>query len=404
MDVDEFAHVVSIGLGRAVLQLQTHNPAPYREALLDACLHDTRYDVQVGSSREKYLFELINLTGEPAYYRDHLLRAFFRTRDDEDYGQIASILAVFAEKGDVAARQCLYDAFVATAAWDTSCLAMLIVDLDGAAGLLFVAERFPIETSVSYAFPEDLVRRASERDGSEVIERSLAEAAKQSPRIAAFLAEAKRSSVVPVAAFELTAEQDQAPDYERVRQLLEGRAFDASASLSRWGLRATETEIERAAADLLAESDVARLRAYLRLFHRRRFPLDPAPLLQLAEIDEDSSTAHLALHALRSVADPRVRTLALKLMASGDGRGAGLLAANYVEGDYQRIEQALLSLPDYDNIHALGFGLLALADAHPSEHALPALLAFYERGPCDLCRKNAIERPDVSATTHLARH
>lgn len=396
MDLDEFARVATAGLGRAILHLQTHDSSPYRTAVLEACLHDTRYDSQSEESREQYLFELINLTGEPGFYRDHLLRAFRRVWHESDYDQIVSIIGLFAREGDKEARQLLYDAYTASAPWDASRLPDVIVELDGTAGLLFVAERLPTETydgDLIIHPPSYLVHLASEKDDPKSVQRALAKAAPTSPRLAAFRAAARPPSARRRAASDRVARLlQQPPDYKYVRRRLAAGAHDAGTLLSLWGRHATESEIERAAADLLRESDPRRVRAYLRLFHHRRFPLDPAPLLDLAESAPERGIAHAALFALKMVADPRVRARALDLLSWGDGRGARLLTANYEDGDYARIEQALLTWRDRDGLEDLGWGLQDVVEAHPIAEAAPALLALYERGPCSQCRRSAVDR------------
>ncbi|SRR5579884_2787069 len=183
--------------------------------------------------------------------------------------------------------------------------------------------------------------------------------------------------------------REEAADYERIRQRLATGDGQAAALLPLWGRKASESELVRAANDLLRESQPGRLRAYLRLFHRRRFPLDPAPLLALTR-SADETTAHLALYALGPVEHPAVRALALDLLERGDGRGARLLVGNYADGDYARLERALGSWPDRDHLHTLGFDLREVVAAHPAPSAAPALLALYERGPCSNCRYGAV--------------
>lgn len=39
MDIREFKRILNLGLGRAILYLREHDPAPYREAILADCLH-----------------------------------------------------------------------------------------------------------------------------------------------------------------------------------------------------------------------------------------------------------------------------------------------------------------------------------------------------------------------------
>jgi hypothetical protein len=358
--------------------------------ILNACLHNQVYDTQVEPGREQYLFDLISLTGDCDFYRDRLVTALQSEQDARDDEQIAAVLRVLAQHGDAVARQALYDAFAAhspNVAWD---LAGEIVRLDGTEGLLFVAERLVIDPDDS-SYPASLVHDAEEKDGCERVRGRLA-AAVTDPRVAAFVAaveEFERPASNSRADHE--RRRQEAANYERLRQRMDAGDKQATSLLWLWAREADETGLVRAANDLLRETDPAILRTYLRLFHRRRFPLDPAPLIELTK-SSDEWTAHAARYALTHVRHPTVRALALDLLDRGDGRGAELLVGNYEGGDYARIEAALLSLQDRYDLHVLGSGLLEVSREHPSPDAVPALFALYEHGPCANCRSRAIER------------
>jgi hypothetical protein len=394
MEVPEFVRVVAVGLGRAVLHLQSHDAAPYRDTILPACLHNMVYDTQVEEGREQYLFDLISLTGETDFYRERLSAALPATHDPRDRGQIGAVLRLFAERGDETSRTALYDAFTAAGGRDVSALGDQIVELDGVPGLLFVAQQLSTGDCDSWSL-EHLVWLAKEMDGLDVVARALADASATDSRVAAFAA-AARAALAPEedsgerAAAIQQRRREEAADYERLRQRLEAGDGKAASLLWLWGSEASESELVRAATDLLRESEPWRLRAYLRLFHRRRFPLDPAPLLALAR-SADETTAHQALYALGLVEHPAVRSLALDLLSRGDGRGAALFVGNYEDGDYARLEQALSSWQDRDGLHGLGFNLRKVVAAHPTPAASPALMALYERGPCALCRYGAVQ-------------
>lgn len=45
--VEEFARWLAHGLGRPILYLRDHDAEPYRDVILDACLHNRCYDWQL---------------------------------------------------------------------------------------------------------------------------------------------------------------------------------------------------------------------------------------------------------------------------------------------------------------------------------------------------------------------
>lgn len=62
-DADEFARIIEASLGRAVRMARHHRSAVYREAILNACLHNTVFDPQVEDSKAVYLLDLIRSSG-----------------------------------------------------------------------------------------------------------------------------------------------------------------------------------------------------------------------------------------------------------------------------------------------------------------------------------------------------
>ncbi len=81
MDVNEFARITAIGLGRALLYLQAESAGLYHEALLHACLHNQVYDRQCKPERASYLCDLIHASGDPDLYRDQLVWALSEVQD-----------------------------------------------------------------------------------------------------------------------------------------------------------------------------------------------------------------------------------------------------------------------------------------------------------------------------------
>jgi hypothetical protein len=162
-----------------------------------------------------------------------------------------------------------------------------------------------------------------------------------------------------------------------------------------WAAQASEDDLGRAAEDLLKQDSPRRLRIYLRFFRRRRFPLDPGPLIGLAS-DPDGITAVTAMIALDNIRHPDVRSLALRLMESDDemaGRAVGLLVENYETGDFGRVEALEARLLDAEAYHAFEREALGFYAAHPGDESEErVLLRMYENGPCAHCRHRAVER------------
>src|SRR5262245_4489276 len=112
---------MKIGLGRAILHLQQHNAAPYRDAVLHTCLHNTIYDRQIEGGKGAYVHDIIELTGDKTFYRQQILdTAATITGEvyDRDASHMFDMVQVFAQHGDEQARKVIYDLFDARAGQD----------------------------------------------------------------------------------------------------------------------------------------------------------------------------------------------------------------------------------------------------------------------------------------------
>src|SRR4051794_649608 len=83
VEISEFRSLLEKGLGRAIVYLQTHDAAPFREVILHACTHDLRFDRQLEPSRGRYLFDLVQHTQEPEYYRERILASLQQPGEGE---------------------------------------------------------------------------------------------------------------------------------------------------------------------------------------------------------------------------------------------------------------------------------------------------------------------------------
>jgi hypothetical protein len=429
IDAAEFARLLRIGHGRAVLHVKTHDATEYRDVIVQACtrISQVAYDPQSEGSRATYLLEIIEHTGEMAYYRDEMLKALPEADDDRDLNQLFELLLSLARRGDEAARQAVYDRYAgyierfiqqgfpevrpaAPAPSEPSVLlihpfdglADAIVASDRIAGLLFVAEQqgHLILANPEFSVADFLTRFAEERLGHEVVWRTLRDAQSRSPALAAFFRSAREAREAA-----LQRRYDRAElahiRYDELRRALfqhSGRLRPAELnylSLETWGTTASDAEIQRAAADLAATSPehADLLLAYLRIFWRRPFPLDPQKIIPLVEHPHERVQA-FALSVVSRISHPAVRQLGFRLLerASLRHRAFDMLENNYQFGDHAIIARQYESETDQDTLHGWGMSIKDISKSYPDPLlAIPLNLA-YERGPCSACRRRVVEQ------------
>ncbi|MBI3967504.1 MAG: hypothetical protein HY329_17855 [Chloroflexi bacterium] len=232
MELPEFERLLRSGHGRPLLFLRDHDATPYRDAILHACLHDLRYDGQVEEPRGNYLFELLQLTGEPDWYRARLIAALQQATKVNDKEQLVDLVYSFAKQGDAEARNALYESFTPRRVVHEHYSevdvagAEQLVDLEGEAGLLFVMDRIGggILDDPEWDEDEFLLDFARKRLGGEVVRAVVAEASASSPRILAYVQAVKRTTLDREkyrAQAKLRSETGSVP-YERVQQWLRG--------------------------------------------------------------------------------------------------------------------------------------------------------------------------------------
>jgi hypothetical protein len=90
MDEEQFRRLLRLGLGRAIVHARDHEASPFRDLILDACLHCYAYDPQIEGTRADYMLELIELTPEKELYWNEVLKALPGSGDDWDAVQKAS--------------------------------------------------------------------------------------------------------------------------------------------------------------------------------------------------------------------------------------------------------------------------------------------------------------------------
>jgi hypothetical protein len=133
MNKRAFRRALRFGFGRAILHLQNHDATRHRYDILDGCLHDWSRPPRLHGFRADYMYEIVCLTGERDYYRDHILLAVASASSDHDGFHVFKLARLFADDGDEAARDALNRA-IERLPFDHE-LASHIVALQGSAGL-----------------------------------------------------------------------------------------------------------------------------------------------------------------------------------------------------------------------------------------------------------------------------
>jgi hypothetical protein len=391
MTVAEFRRLLKKGLGRAILFAQANDLRPYREVILQACLHNWAYDKQVEPNRAAYLFEIIKLTHEERYYRDEILRAL-ETRNDEWDFQLYDLARMFAQEGDAEARQVIYDTFAKNYETDFMSGETLIA-LDGLAGYIFIAETLggmDLLDEENWWLYDLLHGYAEKRFGEEATWAALYKAGESNARVAQYriALQTAQSTFKDKLNRNLKPVKNMTYAQLKVAQL-------SQVSLSAWGQKASDSDLLQAAEDLLKITDEKLLSRYLFIFRKRTFPLDPHPLIDLV-FHQNNMVRFRAITALTNMELPELHVLAIKLIQSrmpDREEAVNLFVRNFREDDFAVVEAFSEEIHSRSGFHALGFAVKNFYKTHPNPVSeIKVLLRLYEVGPCTMCRGGFVRR------------
>ncbi len=110
------------------------------EPLLEACLHDQRFDGQVEDSRGDWLWKMVQAVGAAERFRVPILHALYDLSDSRSATQVCELARCYAKQGDEAFRSQLYEIVAKRPFEDTPWLGEEeIIAVDGEQGFLFAA-------------------------------------------------------------------------------------------------------------------------------------------------------------------------------------------------------------------------------------------------------------------------
>jgi hypothetical protein len=392
----DFERALHLGLGRVVLFLRDHSDEPFRDLIRHACWHLTAYDPQFEGTRAQYYYDVICATRDADYYRNEVAAALKQSGDDYDASLRFDLAARFAAAGDAEMRQLMYEKFDANCASGDDLGATAIIELDKADGMRYVAakegELYVAGNDTRY--DEYLLSVAEDVGVTDPIG-LLKTLAPTNAGIAAYVARVEATALQrqQAQANRVWAEAVTLEEFVGALDVMSRKRLPVSPVF--WGKSASDADLLHIAQMLLAEQNPRRLRALLRVFHLRAYPLDPSIIVGLVS-HHDQFVAVAALRALEQIERREVRELALRLMEGDDymaARAVRVLAKNHAASDHRRVEDLTARLSDPDALHSLGFCATDFYAAHP-EPASQArvMLALYERNPCSGCRDSSVEQ------------
>lgn len=368
MQTDLFRDALRKGLGRAYLILEREDPAPYREVLLDACLHDTRIDRQAEHPRGAWLFELLRLARMEHEALEVLLTTLPTEEDDADRNQMTDLLGAYAVAGSLRAETALFARAAGGDARAQDRLAALLPR-----GLEWLeAQVLPTLDEADAWIVGRWLRETTEPDTHDVQHRlrRFLEAAQAREK-----ARPKRSRPASVQEFLRALRKDTKPQ----------------TSPRFFAQEATEAQFQEASERFLTVTSDPALWALRVMFRARPCPL---PLERVFAQARDEQRGGRVCQVLGAMNDPRIREFGLSLIAERPPVKNALdtLCRSVQPGDEVAIAAVLPAMREADDLqkHRVALALFAMASDTPGFSGQPFAEWIYEHSPCAFCRNSAV--------------
>lgn len=360
--------------------------------LLDACLHDLRFDCQADEYRGPWLWEVAEAARAADRFRSVLLEALQTISDGGTGCQLCGIGVHYAANGDEAFRSRLYQIVREKPVEGFPWMAEHeIIQLDGQSAFLFAAGRRGRELAKRAwdwhdgAFVDDAVEQLGVDRITKALDASEGEATIRF-RDAWWRQAAANQERSPRQSYSECMKQIPLDDVIAAAESVSNQRMNFRG----WGIWAAARDLEIVFERLLSCRDPKTITNYLRVFSMRAFPRVVPEVVSLSR-HADEDVRHWAFHALERNTHPLVRELAEHELQNGipEGRSLGLFVKNYQPGDEHRIVE-LLDLPEDDNqLHWLLMDAVKVCEENPHAECSRLGVMAYALTPCGCCRHEA---------------
>ena len=358
------------------------------DPLLNACLRDQRFDIQVEDSRSDWLWRIIQDLGATERFRVPILHALYELSDERSATQLCQIAQHYASLGDESFRTRLYEIVEQKPIVDSPWLAEEeIIKLDGEQAFLFAARvRGERLAAVEWDWDDgSFAHDAIERFGEDLITGMLADST--DPAVKHFYQQWRQQAESRPASTQTHRDRMRSHSVDDIIEAAHGT--DRCYWFRGWGMHADKAELDSILTALWASTEPQVITRLLRIFSNRTLPEFDLRLIELCQ-HHDEDVRRSAFNALAVNADEAVRAFALQCLAiEPTGSVIRLFAKNYRCGDEERLLEAITLPVDPNQLHWLLMDVLDVLKSNSEADCSRLAVIAYGSTPCQNCRLDA---------------
>jgi len=386
----KFKSAVKRGTGEAYLLMMEHPEADFSKELITASLRNLSYDNQC-DMRADYVFGLIELSSRKSEIRQAILKALAtETNDGWALDQLFELTGRFARQGDKEAREAIYKRFYANTI--ESCEDFgddVIADLDGIAGLTYIAEvkTKAMQDESDLIGDHWFISNYQDKNPQINVYEALENVAKTNPAMRTYL-----DIVLKNKENQWKRKKREKYNYEVIT-----RRINNKQPVYLFGRRKKElsqTDINRLADDFLKQTRRKTIEPYLQIFDRVKYPYDYQPLLKYATfpVKKSDRLVECACGSLKFFQGDDIRQLAMEKLNNirVPAEYLDLLVSNYRKGDAKLLTDMVERCKNDDEIHSIVFGIIEIYKANKTKECKTPLEAMYDRLNCGIHRTDIV--------------
>ncbi|MFZ6741825.1 hypothetical protein ACO0LC_01185 [Undibacterium sp. JH2W] len=390
----QFFHSLNLGTGRAILLMKAYPQLDFSRELIAASVRNLANDAQSEGSRADYLYPMIRRAKNRALIEKAVLQKLKKKKSDvSDLNQLCDLALHFYQDGNLHARDIFLERFEKSFEDGYElCGNERIMKMDGLQGLFKLAEKIgklPEEEWAWYEYRWDIDEFQDANPALDVF-KEFESAAKENPYIQNYF-----KLISAIEPFERSRRKEPSAytvkDVEEIINRPNKRAGFSSVRT----LKMSPEEIITVARNFLDEKEKLRKFKYLRFFYATQFPFDYAPLLKIASGQKNHQTVAVnnAVLALSHFSGDDIRALALKKLREEriPCEYLHLLVSNYQAGDADLLLEIIGRAKNFDEVHLLVQGIIAIFKANPGADCKAPLEAMYYNMNCALHRRDLLE-------------
>lgn len=384
-----FRSSIRRGTGEAYLVIQNNPTIDFSADIIKASLTNYAYDGQSENSRALYLSELIALSKQRKKIRKAVLQGLATEQNDTwSLTQLFDLAKIFAQAGDIEARQAIYDRFLNNPIEGSDWVGYSeILELDGIKGLIFIADKFGkyIEQNPD-DWQDDMVVDHFQRENPKINAfAELEKVSKENRFIKIYLDNIKR-----------TEENKKNHVREKVeyKNIIE-EVLHCKPYIRLWKRKITDKQLTAIANQLLIEKNKNNQEKLLYVFNKFKFPFDSEFILQFAKQKPTSKNriVEFAIDALQYLQSKDIRQFALEQLKTTKRPESltSILISNYQKGDSKLLTELAEKFNQDYIIENLASSYIDIYKTNKTTECKEPLEAIYGKLNCGIHRKGIIE-------------